>query len=87
MPRNVRNFWVELEVDGRKQRAMATGPRNADGGFSLRIYQRDNGQVAGPFVTIYGDVDNGKLVLRGLLPVEKVRMDALTGTFSYITKR
>jgi len=44
MPRNVRNFWIELEVDGRKQR-IATGPRSKDGGFSLTVKMRDQGEI------------------------------------------
>lgn len=44
MPRNVRNFWLELEVDGKKQR-IATGPRSAGGGFSLAIRIRSCGAV------------------------------------------
>ena len=45
MPRNVRNFWIELDVDGRKSR-VATGPRRKDGGFEMTIYIRDLGEVA-----------------------------------------
>jgi len=44
MPRNVRNFWLELEVDGKKT-PVATGPVAKDGGFQMIIRQRDNGEV------------------------------------------
>lgn len=44
MPRNVRNWWIEIEVDGRKHR-VATGPRNKGGGFSIVIKQRDGGSI------------------------------------------
>ncbi|MEE8361711.1 MAG: hypothetical protein V3R71_06115, partial [Gemmatimonadales bacterium] len=44
MPRNVRNFWVELEVDGRRER-VATGPQGKDGGFELTIKQRFKGEI------------------------------------------
>ena len=44
MPRNVRNFWFEASVDG-KEKDLASGPRNKDGGFSITIYQRDKGSV------------------------------------------
>ncbi len=44
MPRNVRNFWLELEVDGKKSK-VATGPVAKDGGFQLKVLQRDNGEV------------------------------------------
>jgi len=45
MPRVVRNFWVAGEVDGRRTR-IGGGPRARDGGVSLTLYQRDNGEVA-----------------------------------------
>lgn len=44
MPRNVRNFWIELDVDGKKER-IATGPRNAAGGFDLTVKMRDEGGI------------------------------------------
>lgn len=42
MPRNVRNFWLELTVDGKSTR-VETGPMAKDGGFKLVILQRDKG--------------------------------------------
>lgn len=44
MPRNVRNFWIELVVDGRAQR-IETGPQNKEGGFTLRVRARDKGGI------------------------------------------
>jgi len=44
-PRNVRNFWLEIQIDGRKTR-IACGPQKKDGGFSICILQRDKGQIA-----------------------------------------
>jgi hypothetical protein len=44
MPCNVRNFWIEGTVDGRKS-AIAVGPQRKDGGFSLTIKMRDAGSV------------------------------------------
>ena len=44
MPRNVRNFWVDLSVDGRKS-DVGTGPRAKDGGMIARFYIRDKGEV------------------------------------------
>jgi hypothetical protein len=38
----VRNFWIEATVDGRET-PIVFGPRAKDGGFTLRIYQRDKG--------------------------------------------
>ncbi len=40
--RNVRNFWITLNVDG-EATTVATGPSGADGGFSLSILMRDHG--------------------------------------------
>ena len=45
MPRVVRNFWVAGEVDGRRTRIRG-GPRRRDGGVSLTLYQRADGEVA-----------------------------------------
>lgn len=45
MPRNVRNFWIELDVDGRKHR-IATGPRSRAGGFTMRVLMRENGEIS-----------------------------------------
>lgn len=44
MPRNVRNFWIELSVDG-KATKVATGPQGKDGGFDLLVKQRDQGGI------------------------------------------
>jgi hypothetical protein len=44
MPRNVRNFWIEIEVDGRKER-IACGPKSASGGFTMKLLMRNEGEV------------------------------------------
>lgn len=60
MPRNVRNFWVELDVhDGS---SISTGPRRADGGFDLTIKQRDQGGIVDS-LEVLGRNINGRLVL------------------------
>jgi hypothetical protein len=62
MPRNVRNFWVTMDVDGRKE-AVATGPRRADGGIDITIKMRDGGGVV-DVCEIVGRVDDkGALTL------------------------
>ena len=62
MPRCVRNFWVECEVDGKETR-FASGPRSKDGGFLLRVKVRDNGSVTHA-LSVTGYVDSqGKLIL------------------------
>lgn len=45
MPRIVRNFWVAGDVDGRRS-PLSGGPQGRDGGLSLMLYQRTEGQVA-----------------------------------------
>jgi len=44
MPRVVRNFWIDTNIDDR-QSNLASGPRRADGGFQQAIYIRNKGQV------------------------------------------
>lgn len=62
MPRIVRNFWLELSVDGSKSN-VETGPRAKDGGFDLTILMRDKGGIIRP-MSIRGYVDReGKLQL------------------------
>ena len=41
MPRNTRNFWIEGQIDGRNSE-LSGGPRNKDGGISVKIKQRNN---------------------------------------------
>ena len=62
MPRNVRNFWVELSVDGRAT-DIASGPRASSGGIDIDIYQRDRGDVR-RVLNISGRPLSGKLYLR-----------------------
>lgn len=62
MPRFVRNFWIETDVDG-ASRTLAGGPRRKDGGFKTVIYAKINGD---PHVVarIEGRVmSNGNLIL------------------------
>lgn len=62
MPRNVRNFWIEAEIDGRKS-AFASGPVSKEGGFTLDISIRDSGSVSRA-LTVWGRVNHaGEIVL------------------------
>lgn len=68
MPRCVQNFWVSLEVDGKKEK-IATGPRNAGGGFQMRILMRENGDISDDEVVIVGRKDSfGNLILSVDMP-------------------
>lgn len=62
MPANVRNFWIELDVDGMRT-AIATGPRNKEGGFSMIIRQRDKGSIITAMRISGRAGDDGRLVL------------------------
>lgn len=54
MPRNTRNFWVELCVDGKKE-DVGTGPRNRSGGFTESIYIRTpQGEISNYHLRIVG---------------------------------
>lgn len=44
MPRNLRNFWIEIMVDGRKT-MVKTGPRSKNGGFCINVMQRDRADI------------------------------------------
>ena len=61
--RNVRNFWIELNVDGRKHK-VATGPRGKDGEFTLDVFVRDADGVSARCLTVTGrlTVEGGRLV-------------------------
>lgn len=59
----VRNFWIVIDVDGRKEKIMC-GPRNKEGGFDLTVYHRVDGRSE-EAVEILGRADmNGELTLR-----------------------
>lgn len=61
MPRNVRNFWVELGVSGRMT-TVETGPQARDGGIDIIIYQRNKGDIM-TAAQITGRARDGHLVL------------------------
>lgn len=62
MPRNVRNFWIEANIDGQATKLVG-GPAKKEGGFSLTVKQRDGGAVAHA-LTITGAVcEDGTLRL------------------------
>lgn len=53
MPRNVRNFWLEIGVQGRATN-IETGPKSKDGGFAQVIRIRENGSVSDSYIEING---------------------------------
>ena len=44
MMRNMRNFFIDLSVDGRAS-DIHTGPKSKDGGLNFRMTQNDSGEV------------------------------------------
>lgn len=57
----IRNFWIDVDIDGRKTR-LSGGPRNKDGGFSMTIYQRNKGQSV-KALEIEGTIADDKLAI------------------------
>lgn len=62
MPRNVRNFWVEVNVDGAKSKT-ALGPKAKEGGFDLTVKIRENGVISDRELVVRGYEHGGELVL------------------------
>lgn len=44
MPRNVRNFWVEVEINGYKH-ILKGGPKASNGDMRITLFQRDRGEI------------------------------------------
>lgn len=74
MPRNVRNFWIKLIVDGRETK-IAAGPLRKDGGFDLTILQRSANDIL-EAMNIIGRERNGVLTLTA----RPISHDELTAT-------
>ena len=78
MPRQVRNFWIEAEIDGQKT-TLSGGPKSRTGGIEVFIKMRDKGRVDTP-ITIRGFAhEDGRLALyvygpdNQVIPVYKER--------------
>jgi hypothetical protein len=64
MPRIVRNFFVELDVDGRAS-SVSTGPRSGNGGIHAKFYMREKGCISSQCIQVEGIVTgSGELILR-----------------------
>lgn len=65
-PRNVRNFWLDLNVDKGDGTATNTGvgPVAKDGGFRCRVLMRSDGQIYSEDLMVDGIVIDGLLELR-----------------------
>ena len=62
MPRNLRNFWVTAEVDGRKT-PVKFGPRAKDGGFRMTIYMRAEGDSTRAVIIEGKALEDDKILL------------------------
>jgi hypothetical protein len=40
----IRNFWIEVHIDGRKT-VLKGGPQSKNGGMRVNIFQRDHGMI------------------------------------------
>ena len=83
--KNVRNFWVEVEIDGQKTKLVG-GPKGKEGGLKITLYQRDNGMVTQPVelgCVTFVDPDTGEITLGSYV------WDAMEQThkFAHYTKR
>lgn len=63
MPRNVRNFWIEADIDGQATR-ISGGPQAKDGGLDLTVKMRHNGDVVDVLDIIGRVMADGTLRLR-----------------------
>ena len=54
----VRNFWATVNVDGYKTE-MAGGPRSKEGGLTVEVKQRDEGQKVTAVKVRCFEVDGG----------------------------
>ena len=85
MPRVVRNFWVAGDVDGRRS-PISGGPRAHDGGLSLTLYQRKEGQVARALTVHCLAARDGTLCLE-VTPILPFRLARRDGRLRIKTKR
>jgi len=61
-PANVRPFYMEAEIDGRKT-TLSGGPRSKTGGMEVNIYQRNEGEIE-TALSVVCKIYNGELVTR-----------------------
>lgn len=57
----MRNFWLEASVEGRET-MLTGGPRCKDGGMTVKLYMRDNGESV-KAVTVFCSENNGELAV------------------------
>ena len=69
----MRNFWIEVKIDGRKT-LLKGGPKSKTGGFELTLYQCDRGKSV-KSLSLTGKEHEGQLVtsinIANLLPTRR----------------
>ena len=83
-PRNVRNFWIEVDVDGRQEK-IAAGPKGKDGGMEIQLHQRDYGGVS-HVLSIWCHSNRDGLLVTEIQPRMKF-VESNNGELRYITER
>ena len=66
----LRNFWIDSKIDGRET-TLSGGPRSKDGGMSIKVLQRKNGEKV-KAVEVKCSEKNGRLVTCAWIGGEKV---------------
>ena len=85
-PVNVRNFWLEGDIDGRSSK-ISGGPRAKDGGFFLRVFIRDQGEVAEACHLTGHVAVNGELQLSVTCTDSRFRLGASDQQAHLLTQR
>lgn len=62
MPRQVRNFWIDAEIDGQKT-TLSGGPKGRTGGIEVLIKMRDQGRIDCPIRIVGHAHEDGRLDL------------------------
>lgn len=72
----VRNFWIEADIDGKKT-PLCGGPRGKDGGFTLRVYMRDKGNIKHALRVEGFARKSGKLELAVVWPSNEIKTEMI----------
>lgn len=77
----VRNFWIEAEIDGRKT-VLAGGPKSREGGLSLSLFQRSEGEVEEALEILCRARPDGllRLLIRPTLPAKIAERELIIET-------
>lgn len=82
-PRSIRNFWIEMKIDGKKT-PITTGPKN--GGIEIVVYMR-NKKTVEKVLEIKGNEVRDKLYLSIKNIDEKQNLNSSRMDFTIETER